>query len=267
MKQPTWLKRGKGDEEDDEDKPPGGDPPPNSEPSSEPEMVPWRFTVKVYPEAGCTFRVAREIPHQIKTASMKPTNLMIVFSRDKTGAKFLDVTTQTQCNLGRDADTEHYFGWFQDDIKISFQGSSPECKGTVLKDFSASVQGGEKGELTKETTNITLGGSTSVANLESRGMLGQGMVAGFGIQVQSQKDTTKTFGQNSLRADTEEVLGVKQIEGFNVHNRNVEEDLIYKFCIPTGIKNGNNPMRFLRYSDTFTPIICWQLGGIHGECL
>jgi hypothetical protein len=48
---------------------------------------------------------------------------------------------------------------------------------------------------------------------------------------------------------------VKQIGGFNVHNRNVEEDLIYKFCIPTGIKNSNDPMRFLRYSDTFTPTI------------
>jgi hypothetical protein len=54
---------------------------------------------------------------------------------------------------------------------------------------------------------------------------------------------------------------VKQIESFNVRNRNVEEDLIYKFCIPTGIKNGNNPMRFLRYSDTFTPIIVgnWEV--------
>jgi hypothetical protein len=149
LKRPTWLKWGKGDEKDDEDKPPGGDPPPDSEPSSEPEMVPCRFRVKVYPEAGCTFRVAKEIPPQIKTASMKPTNFMIVFSRDNTGAKFLDVTTQTQCNLGRDADIEHYFGWFQDDIKISFQGSLLECKRTVLKDYSASVQGGEKGELTK----------------------------------------------------------------------------------------------------------------------
>ncbi|CAN5968999.1 unnamed protein product [Sphagnum jensenii] len=256
----TWWKYEKGDEKDDEDKPAGGDPPPDSEPSSEPEMVPCRFTVKVYPEAGCTFHVAREIPPQIKTASMKPKILMIVFSRDKTGAKFLDVTTQTQCDLGRDADTEHYFGWFQDDIRISFQGSS-ECKGTVLKDFSASVQGGEKGELTKETINITLGGSTSVANLESKGMFGQGMVAGSGIQVQGREDTTKTFGQNSSRADTEEILGVKQIGGFNVHNRNVEENLIYKFCIPIGIKNGINPMRFLRYSDTFTPIIVgnWEV--------
>jgi hypothetical protein len=269
LKPSTGREYGKGDEKDDEGKPPGGDPPPNSGPSNELEMVPHTYTVKVYPKAGRKFcdakkKVypkagrkffdAKKIPHLIKTASMKP-KLTIVFSRSKTGAKFLDVTTQTQCNLGCDVDTEHYFGWFQDDIKISFEGSLPECEGAELKDFIAKVQRGEEGELTKQTTNITLGGSTSVANLKSRGMFGQGMVAGSGIQVQGRKDTTKTFGQKSSRADTEEVLSVKQIEGFNVHNRSVEEDLIYKFCIPTGIKNGNNPMRFLRYSDTFTPII------------
>ncbi|CAM6046793.1 unnamed protein product [Sphagnum compactum] len=249
----TWWEYGKGDEKDDEGKPPGGDPPPDSGPSSEPEMVPRTYTVKVYPEAGRKFRDAREIPHQIKTASMKP-KLTIVFSQDKTGAKFLDVTTQTQCNLGCHADTED-FEWFHDDIKISFVRSSPECEGTELKDFSASGQGVEKGKLTKETTNTTFGGSTSVANLDSRGMFGQGMVVGSGIRVQVREDTTQAFERNSSMADTEEILGVKQIEGFNVHNRNFEEDLIYKFCIPRGIKNSNNPMRFLRYKDTFTPII------------
>jgi len=138
----------------------------------------------------------------LKTASMKP-RLTIVFFRDKRGSKFLNVTTQTQCNLGCDVNTEHYL-WFQGDIKISFGVSLPDhffafticpkwsgrkfpklpkkfqawgCEGTELKDFSASVQGGEKGELTKETTNITLGGSTSVAKLESKGMFGQGMIA------------------------------------------------------------------------------------------
>jgi len=250
----TWSEYGKADEKDDEGKPPGGDPPPNSGPSSEPEMVPRTYTVKVYPEAGRKFRDARGIPHQIKTASMKP-KLTIVFFRNQTGTKLLNVTTRTQCNLGCDADTEHYFGWFQDDIKISFEGLSEECKGTDLKDFSATVQGGEKSELTKETTNITLGGSTSVANLESRGMFGQGMIAGFGTQVQVREDTTNTFGQKSSRADTEEIIGVKQIEGFSVHNHNFEEDLIYKFCIPRGIRSSNNPMRLLRYKDTFTPII------------
>jgi hypothetical protein len=250
QKSSTWWEY----EKDDEGKPPGGDPPPNFGPSNEPEMVPHTYTVKVYPKAGRKFRDAREIPHLIKTASMKP-KLRIVFSQSKTGAKFLDVTTQTQCNLGCDADTEHYFGWFQDDIKISFGGSLPECEGVELQDFIARVQRGEGGELTKETTNISLGGSTSFVNLESRGMLGRGMIAGSGMQVQVREDTTNTFGQNSSRADTEEILGVKQIEGFNVHNHNIEEDLIYKFCIPRGIRNSNNPMRFLRYKDTFTPII------------
>jgi len=244
----TWWEDGKGDEKDDEGKPPGGDPPPNSGPSSEPEMVPRTYTVKVYPEA----RQSSRGPPQIETESMKP-KLTIVFFRDKTGTKFLNVTTQTQCNLGELA-TQNGFGWFQDDIMISFRGL-PECEGTDLKDFSASVQGGEKGELTKETTNRTLGGSRSVANLESRGMFGQCMVAGSGIQVQGREDTTNTFGQNSSRADTEEIMGVRQIGGFEVHNHNLGEDLIYKFCIPRGIRNSNNPMRFLRYKDTFTPII------------
>jgi hypothetical protein len=253
LKASTWWKRGKGDEKDDERKPPGGDPPPDSEPSSEPEMVPPRFTVIVSPGAGGKFRDARDIPPQIKIASMKP-KLTIVFFRDQTGDKFLDVSTETQCNLGRDAATKH-FEWFQDDIKISFAGSSQECKGTELNFSSASVQGGEKGELTKETTNITSGGSTSVANVESRGMFGQAMIAGAGMQVQGREDTTNTSGQKSSRADTEETIGVKQIEGFNVHNHNFEEYSIYGFCIPTGIKNSNNPMRFLRYKDTFTPII------------
>jgi hypothetical protein len=111
---------------------------------------------KVYPKAGCKFFDAKKIPHLIKTASMKP-KLTIVFSRSKTGAKFLNVTTQTQCNLGCDVDTEHYFGWFQNDIKISFEGSLPECEGAELKDFIAKVQTGEEGKLTKQTTNITLG--------------------------------------------------------------------------------------------------------------
>jgi hypothetical protein len=210
--------------------------------------------VKVTLEAGRKFRDAIKIPPQIETASIYP-KLTIVFFRDKTGAKFLNVTTQTQCNLTTHADTEHDFGWFQDDIKISFRRSSSECEGIALQDFSASDERGEKGELTKQTTNITLGDSTSVSNLESRGMFGQAMLAGSGMQVQGREDTTNTSGQKSSRADTEETVGVKQIGGFNVHNHNDEEDLIYKFCIPPGTRNRNNPMRFLRYEDTFTPII------------
>jgi hypothetical protein len=210
--------------------------------------------VKVYPEPGQSFHDVSEIPGQIRTASMNP-KLKIVFFRDQTGAKFLDVTTQTQCNLGCDVDSEHYFGWFQDDIKISFQGLPEKCKGTDLKDFFASAQKGEEDEFTRETTTITLGQARSIANLESRRIVAQGMIAGSGMRLEGHEDTTDSLGENSSRADVEEIRGVKQIDGFNVHKRNFREDLIYKFCIPTSIKTSRDPMRFLRYHDTFTPII------------
>jgi hypothetical protein len=253
LKPSTGREYGKGDEKDDEGKPPSGDPPPNSGPSGEPKMVPRTYTVKVYPEPGQSFHDS-EIPSQIRTASMNP-KLMIVFFRDQTGAKFLDVTTQTQCNVGCDVDSEHYFGWFQDDINISFQGLSEECKEADLKSFFASAQKGEEGEFTREITTITLGQARSIANLESRRIVAQGMIAGSGMRVEGHEDTTDSLGENSSRADVEEIRGVKQIDGFNVHKRNFREDLIYKFCIPTSIKTSRDPMRFLRYHDTFTPII------------
>ncbi|CAN5969002.1 unnamed protein product [Sphagnum jensenii] len=154
LKPSTGREYGKGDEEDDENKPHGGDPPPDSGPSSEPEMVPRTYTVKVYPEPGQSFHDAR-----------------------------------------------------------------------------------------------------SIANLESRRIVAQGMIAGSGMRLEGHEDTTDSLGENSSRADVEEIRGVKQIDGFNVHKRNFREDLIYKFCIPTSIKTSRDPMRFLRYHDTFTPII------------
>lgn len=45
---------------------------------------------------------------------------------------------------------------------------------------------------------------------------------------------------------------MKQIEGFNVHERHEEHNLTYVFRIPTSIKNSTTPSRFLRYHDTFT---------------
>jgi hypothetical protein len=254
LKPSTWWKRGKGDEKDDERKPPGGDPPSDSEYSSEPEMVPCKYTVKVYPGAGRRFHDASEIPSQIETASMDP-KLMIVFFRDQTWDKFLDVTTHTQCNLGRKVDKKPYFGWFQDDIKISFKGRGKECEGAELKDSFASAEKGEDGEFIKEITTITMGQDRSIANLESKRMVAQGMIANSGMRLEAQEGTTNSLGENSSRAEVEETRGVKQIEGFNVHNRNFEKDLIYKFCIPTGTKTSNNPGRLSRYCDTFTPII------------
>ncbi|CAK9274317.1 unnamed protein product [Sphagnum jensenii] len=254
LKRSTWWKWGKGDEKDDERKSPGGDPPSHSEPSSEPEMVPCRYTVKVYPGAGQRFHDASETQSQIKTACMNP-KLMIVFFRDQTGDKFLDVSTQTQCNLGCKVDKKPYFGWFQDDIKISFKGRGMECEGAELKDFFASAQKDEEGEFIKEITTITMGQDRSIANLESKGMVAQGMIANSGMRLEAHEGTTNSLGENSSRAEVEEIRGVKQIEGFNVHNRNFKEHLIYKFCIPTSTKTSNNPGRLLRYCDTFTPII------------
>jgi hypothetical protein len=246
----TWWKWGKGDEKNDGDKPPGRDPPPDSGPSSEPETVPPIFTVNVYPEAGRRFCDAAEIPPQIRTASIKP-KMRIEFFRDKSSSKFLRVTTQTQCNLGQFA-TQNDFGWFQDDIQISFKGTLPECRGTRLECSTASDLNNNEGETIKDTTNYTLEESTSFAHLESSGASGQVLVAGSGGQVQHHQDTTKTSGGRSSMTCTQEE-NVKQIEGFIVCKFDFEEDLIYKFCIPKSIKNSKDPVRLLRYCHSITP--------------
>jgi hypothetical protein len=253
LKPSTWLKKWKGDEKDDEDKPPGGDPHPDSGPSSEPERVPLPvFTVNVYFEAGCRFCDAAEIPPQIRTASIKP-RMRIEFFRDKTLSKFVRVTTQTQCNLGQFA-TQNDFGWFQDDIQISFKGTLPECRGTRLECSTASDLNNNEGETVKDTTNYTSEESTSFAHLESSGASGQVLVAGSGAQFQHHQDTTKTSGGRSSTTCTQEE-NVKQIEGFIVCKFDFEEDLIYKFCIPKSIKNSEDPVRLLRYCHSFTPKI------------
>jgi hypothetical protein len=97
------------------------------------------------------------------TASISSIILTIAFSRNKEKEKFLDVTTQTQCNLGYDALDPTYFGWFQDDIMISFQGISEECERTLLTQSTATNQKGEEGITTKVTTNITLGEDRGLA--------------------------------------------------------------------------------------------------------
>jgi len=252
LKPSTWLKRGKGDEKDDERKPPGGDPPPDYGPSSELERVLPIFTVNVYPEAGCRFCDAIEIPPQIRKASIKP-KIRIEFFRDKTSSKFLRVTTQTQCNLGQFA-TQNDFGWFQDDIQISFKGTLPECGGTRLECSTTSDLNNNEGETIKDTTNYTSEESTSFAHLESSGALGQVLVAGSGAKVQHHQDTTKTnAGRSSITCTQEE--SIKQIEGFIVCKFDFEEDLIYKFCIPKSIKKSKDHVRLLRYCHSFTPKI------------
>jgi hypothetical protein len=174
--------------------------------------------------------------------------MRIEFFRDKTLSKFLRVATQTQCNLGQFA-TQNDFGWFQDDIRISFKGTLQECRGTRLECSTASDLNNNVGETIKDITNCTSEESTSFAHLESSGALGQVLVAGFGAQFQHHQDTTKTSGGRSSITCTQEG-NVKQIEGFIVCKFYFKEDLIYKFCIPKSIKDH---VRLLRYCHSFTP--------------
>jgi hypothetical protein len=180
------------------------------------------------------------------TASISSIILTIVFSRNKEKEKFLDVTTQAQCNLGYDAVNPTYFGWFQDDIMISFQGKSEECERTVLTQSTATNQKGEEGITTKVTRNIISGEDRGFATQKSWRINFKTM---FGGEIG--ESSTKNVASNFSMADTEET-NVKQIEGFNVHDSSVAHNLIYKFCIPTNIKNST---KCLRYCDTFTPII------------
>ncbi len=136
--------------------------------------------MNVYLEVECRFCDATEIPPQIRTTSIKP-RMRIQFFLDKTLSKFLRVTTQTQCNLGPFA-TQNDFGWFQDDIQISFKGTLPKCTGTKLECSIASDVNNNARETIKDTTNYTSEESTSFAHLESSGALGQVLVASFGAQ-------------------------------------------------------------------------------------
>jgi hypothetical protein len=218
LKSSNLHKEGKGDEKEDKRKPPGGDPPPDSGPSSEPEMGLHKYTMKVYPKAKCELHDARRIPldikQQIMTTSISSIILTIVFSRNKEKEKFLDVTTQAQCNLGYDAVNPTYFGWFQDDIMISFQGKSEECERTVLTQSTTTNQKGEEGTTTKVTTNITSGEDRGLAIQKSWRINFKAM---FGGEVG--ESSTKNVANNFSMADTEET-NVKQIEGFNVHESN-----------------------------------------------
>ncbi|KAH8963821.1 hypothetical protein BDL97_04G031900 [Sphagnum fallax] len=249
----TWLKWGKGDENDDEDKPPGGDPPPNSGPSSDPEMVPHKYTVKVHPKEGGTFRVGCQIEKEIEKVSIYP-NLEIVFSQNKTWPKFLQVTTRTQCNFRSDGHRQD-FGWFQDDIKISFEGISSECNKTTLKNPRVTTENDEEPIPIKETTQKSFGGATNVANQQGKSIQGSLMVLGSGVRPGFVENETETVERNFLRTETEETTGVKQIEGFNINPMHWKANLIFLFCIPTNIMNSDNLSRLKRYRNTFTPKI------------
>jgi hypothetical protein len=261
----TWWEYGKGDE-NDEGKPPGGDPPPNSGPSSDPEMVPHKYTVNVYPKEGGTFHDGCQIQEEIKTASINP-NLEIVFSRNKRGAKFFKVTARTQCSLGSHAHRQH-FGWFQNDIKISFEGISSECKKTTLKNPIVTTENDEEGIPIREATHKSFGGATNVADLQGKFIHGSFMLAGFGVQPGVLKNKTETFEGNYSTTTIEERTCVKQIDGFNINPLHKMPNLIFLFRIPTSIMNIDNLSRLEQYRNTFTPKIVghWDVPkhiGIH----
>jgi hypothetical protein len=216
-------------------------------------MVPHKYTVKIYPNEGRTFRGGCQIQEEIKTASISP-NLEIVFFQNKTGAKFLKVTTRTQCNLGSNAHRQD-FGWFQDDIKISFEGISSECKKTTLKNPRVTSENDEEPIPIKETTQKSFGGATNVANQQGTSIQGSLMVAGLGVRPGFLKNETETVERNFLRTESEETTGVKQIEGFNINPMHLKPNLTFLFCIPTNIMNSDNLSRLKRYRNTFTPKI------------
>jgi hypothetical protein len=247
------------EEKDDEEKPPGGDPPPDFGSSNEPEMGLPTYTVIVHAPAGRGVQDVNRIPlnikQQITAASIYPTIFKIVFSRNKENEKFFEVIAQTQCNLGRnaqcnldhDADPQPYFGWFQDDIMISFNGISAECQRTRLQTSTATNQKDEESITTKDIVNLALGENRGLAVKKSWSLKFKAM---FGGEVG--ESSTRSVATNVLRTDSAEIINVKQIEGFNVHECHEEHNLIYVFRIPTSIKNSTTPSRFLRYHDTFT---------------
>jgi hypothetical protein len=245
---------GKGDENNDEGKPPGGDPTPYSGPSSDPEMVPPKYTVNVYPKKGCAFRVGRQNPDEIKTASSINPNLEIVFFRNKTGAKFLDVTTRTQCSLGSHAHRRD-FRWFHNDIKISFEGISSECERTTLKNPSVTTENDEEPMAIREETHTNFGGATNVADQKGKSIRGSAMFAGFGVQAEGSQNRTETNEGSYSMTDIEETTGVKQIGGFNINPMHLMENLTFLFDIPTRIMKSDNLSRLKQYRNTFTPKI------------
>jgi len=244
--------QGDGDGEDDGEG--GGSDPPEENQPRVVELLQQEvsFKVTIYPGLGGSFQGVHPIPEHMRTASIMST-LIVEFSQETTGAKFIHVTTQTQCNLGRNGNSRNYFGCFQDDVTISFGESDPAIGGTELLFFAASDLRENDGVLTTDTTSQTVAETRSSSNQVSTNSSGQLLIAGSGGQVQNREDTTSRQERNFSRAHTQEIPNVQQIDGFNVHQRNFGNELIYNFCIPPDIRNSNNPVRILRYRDTFTP--------------
>ncbi|CAK9193921.1 unnamed protein product [Sphagnum troendelagicum] len=250
------------DEDDDESLPPEDPLPPD--PSSAPnDMRNRTLKVSIFPGAGGAFhdpdtkQSVRQTPFQ-EEATIMPV-IEIEFLQEGIDKKFITVTTQTQCNLGTDGGPEwrgvKLFSWYQNNINISFKGNDRQ---TQLLSSSASAQDDSLID-TKSTINKALMASTSYAQEESRGAGGQIRIAGSGVQGQIDIKATETQGGNLTIANTQEIGGIKQIQGFIVHPRCRENDLVFNFCLPSRLMPGSSTesgidlQSLSQCDDTFDP--------------
>jgi hypothetical protein len=260
------TRREDGEDDAKDDEPPGedSDPPSDSEPSGARKMGLHKFTVKVYAKEGggfrnvSTIRRNNNIKQQINLASILPT-LEIVFFRNEQGEKILEVEAITQCNLRRnvqfnrdhDATNQPYFGWFQDDIMLSFKGTSKdESEKTRLRKPKATHEDHKEPTTAKDIINIAQG----VNKIDASQKVWKAMGRFFGFGGDYGESSTNTIARNSSKAHSIET-SVDQIEGFNLIKSNERHNLIFEFEIPKSIKYCTNPQKLLGYSHTFTPRI------------
>jgi hypothetical protein len=178
----------------------------------------------------------------------------IEFLQEGSDEKSITVTTKTQCNLGTDGGGKqrgvNLFSCYQNNIEISFTGNDQEVH---LQSSSASAQDDSLIE-TKLIINKALMASTSSSQEESRGAGGQIRIAGSGVQGQIDIKATETQGGNLTIANTQEIGGIKQIQGFIVHRCCRENDLVFKFCLPeSSTQSGIDLQSLLQCDDTFEP--------------
>ncbi|CAM6064322.1 unnamed protein product [Sphagnum tenellum] len=251
------------DDADDDNSLPPEDPLP-PDPSSAPnDMRNRRLKVSIFPGAGGSFhdpdtkQLVWQTPFR-QVATIMPV-IEIEFLQEGVDRRFITVTTKTQCNLGTDGGPKwrgvNLFSWYQDNIKISFKGKDQQ---TQLLSSSASAQDDSLIE-TKLTINKALMASTSSSQEESRGAGGQIHVAGSGIQGQIDIKAMETQGGNITIANTQEIGGIKQIQGFIVHPRCRENDLVFNFRLPSRLMPGSSTQSGVdlqslsQCNDTFEP--------------
>jgi hypothetical protein len=228
------------DEDDDKSLPPEDPLPPD--PSSAPnDMRNRRLKVSIYPRAGGAFYDPDTNERVLQTPFEQVATIMpvieIEFLQEGSGEKSITVTTKTQCNLGTDGGGKqrgvNLFSWYQNNIEISFTGNDQEVH---LQSSSASAQDDSLIE-TKLIINKALMASTSSSQEESCGAGGQIRIAGSGVQGQIDIKATETQGGNLTIANAQEIGGIQQIQGFIVHRRCRENDLVFKFsCLSPVLK-------------------------------